>query len=76
MNNTIINEIIDFFVSNVSTMVLNMTSTLICFLLAYFFISNQKIKISKIILISVNEKDNTEKRVAWKFKIVNKSISQ
>ena len=74
MNNTIINQIINFFVSNISMLELNIISTLLCFLLTYFFISNQKIKISKIILISVNEKDNKEKRVAWKFKIVNKSV--
>ena len=36
--------------------------------------SSQRIKISKIILIGVKEKDTTEKRVAWTFKIVNKSI--
>lgn len=67
--NNIIKGMIDF-----SALELNIISTLISFLLAYFFISNQKIKISKKILIGVNKKNNKEKRIAWKFKIVNKSI--
>lgn len=66
--------IVPFFSNNITSIIVNILSTLVSFFLAFLFINSQKIKISKRILIGVNEKDNKEKRVAWKFKIVNKSI--
>ena len=67
-------NLINYFSNNIGTLLINIISTLVCFIVAFLFVSSQKIKISKKILIGVNEKDNKEKRLAWKFKIVNKSI--
>ena len=66
--------IYEFFARNLNDFLVGIVSTFFCFIIAFFFCSIHRIKLSKKITLSVNVKKDGEQRLAWKFKIVNTSI--
>lgn len=67
-------KIYEFFARNMNDFLVCIISTFFCFLIAFFFCSIHRIRLSKKIALSVNVKKDGEWRLAWKFKIVNTSI--
>lgn len=67
-------SVINFFVENINDLLVGAISTFVCFIIAFMFCSLHRIKISKKIALGVNVKKNGERRLAWKFKIANRSI--
>jgi hypothetical protein len=67
-------EIIDFsiFITIFSTIIANITSAFILFLIGYLYTLKPKVKISKKIVKGITEFDNIPK-IAYKFKIINTS---
>lgn len=68
------NAVTEFLSENLNDLIVGLISTFICFVIAFTICSIHQIKISKKICLGVNIKKGEEKRLAWKFKIVNKSI--